>query len=146
MKIDGGCHCGAVRYEAEVEPDRVVVCHCTDCQTLSGSAFRVVVATRAGTFRLISGNLKVYVKTGDSGNQRKQTFCPDCGTPIYSAPMGDGAKVVGLRVGSIRQRDKLVPRDQYWSRSAQKWLANLPAIHKTETQPAFDDQGRFGER
>ena len=43
MKIDGSCHCGRIRYEAEVDPAKVVICHCTDCQTLSGSAFRTVV-------------------------------------------------------------------------------------------------------
>jgi hypothetical protein len=39
MKIDGGCHCGAIAYEAEVDPDRVGICHCTDCQQLTGTAF-----------------------------------------------------------------------------------------------------------
>ena len=89
MKVDGGCHCGHIRYEAEVDPDKVVICHCTDCQTLSGSAFRTVVPTNEGTFKLLSGEPKVYVKTGESGNKRVQTFCPDCGSPIYSGPVGD---------------------------------------------------------
>jgi hypothetical protein len=88
MKIDGRCHCGTIRYEAEVDPAKVVICHCRDCQTLSGSAFRTVVPTNEGTFRLLSGAPKVYVKTGDSGNRREPTFCPDCGTPIYSATVG----------------------------------------------------------
>jgi hypothetical protein len=144
MKIDGSCHCGRIRYEAEVDPARVVICHCTDCQTLSGSAFRTVVPAKEGTFRLLAGEPRIYVKTGDSGNKREQTFCPDCGTPIYSAPVGGATKVVALRVGTIRQRDRLIPGDQYWSRSAQQWLAKLPAIKKTETQPVFDAKGGFG--
>lgn len=144
MKIDGGCHCGSIRYEAEVDPAKVVICHCTDCQTLSGSAFRTVVPTDEGTFRLLSGAPKVYVKTGESGNKREQTFCPECGTPIYSAPAGVGAKVVGLRVGTIRQRDQLIPSDQYWSRSSQAWLQCLPAMKKTKKQPIFDARGGFG--
>lgn len=146
MKVDGGCHCGAIRYEAEVEPAHVVICHCTDCQTLSGSAFRTVVPTRPGTFRMLSGTPTIYVKTGDSGNKREQSFCPDCGTPIYSAPVSDdAARVVGLRVGTIRQRDQLVPGDQYWFRSAQAWLAQLPAIKTQPTQPVFSRKGTFGD-
>ncbi|MEE2981361.1 MAG: hypothetical protein VYA71_07460 [Pseudomonadota bacterium] len=43
MDVDGGCHCGHVTYQAVIEPDRVFVCHCTDCQTLSGATFRIVV-------------------------------------------------------------------------------------------------------
>ena len=50
MKIDGACHCGAVRFTAEIEPERVMVCHCTDCQVLSGAPFRAVVAARHDAF------------------------------------------------------------------------------------------------
>ena len=146
MKVDGGCHCGNIRYEAAVDPTKVVICHCTDCQTLSGSAFRTVVPTDEGTFRLLSGAPKVYVKTGESGNKREQAFCPDCGTPIYSAPPGGGAKVVGLRVGALRQREQLIPGDQFWFRSSQSWLQRLPMLKKTEKQPVFDATGRFGDR
>ena len=138
MKIDGGCYCGLIRYEAEVDPASVVICHCSDCQTFSGSAFRTVVLTKPDTFRLLAGTPKVFVKTAESGNKRQQTFCGECATPIYSAP-GDGdTKVVVLRVGSIRQRAELVPQDQYWSRSAPPWLASLPSIGKQEKQPVFN--------
>jgi hypothetical protein len=132
LKVDGGCHCGQVRYEAEVDPDGVIICHCTDCQTLSGSAFRTVVFTKEDTFKLLSGDLKIYVKTGESGRKRVQTFCPECGTPIYSGPDGDTAKVVGLRVGALGQRDRLIPNDQFWFRSAQAWLNDLANLKKTE--------------
>jgi len=143
MKVDGACHCGRIRYEAEIDPARVVICHCTDCQTLSGTAFSTVVATKPGSFVLRSGEPRIYVKQAESGNERQQAFCPDCGTPLYSAPPVTGARVFGLRVGSIRQRDQLVPTEQIWCRSAQAWLADLPAIRKTMTQPAFGPQGGF---
>jgi hypothetical protein len=83
MRIDGGCHCGAITFAAEVDPDTVTVCHCTDCQTLSGSAYRVVVLP--DRFRLLTGEPKIYVKTGESGRKRVQSFRANCGTPIYSA-------------------------------------------------------------
>jgi hypothetical protein len=146
MKVVGGCHCGSIRFEAEVDPAKVVICHCTDCQTLSGTAFRTVVPTKEGTFRLISGAPKVYVKTGESGNKREQTFCPNCGTPIYSGPVGEGAKVVSLRVGATRQRDDLIPSEQFWFRSSQAWLQQLPKIQKREKQPVFDSKGNFGDK
>ena len=93
---------------------------------------------------MLLGELKIYIKTGESGNKREQSFCPDCGTPIHSAPVGDTAKVMSLRVGTIRQRDQLIPTDQYWSRSAQSWLRDLPAIKKREKQPVLDPKGGFG--
>jgi hypothetical protein len=82
MKIDGACHCGFVAYEAEADPELTGICHCTDCQTLSGSAFRTVVSSRRGSFKLRSGEPKIYVKTAESGTKRQQAFCPNCGTNL----------------------------------------------------------------
>ena len=92
MKIEGACHCGYITYEAEIDLEKVGICHCTDCQTLSGSAFRTLAFTREGTFELLTGELKIYVKTSASGNQRPQSFCPECGTPIYSTSTEAGTK------------------------------------------------------
>lgn len=55
MKIDGGCHCGYITYAAEADPERTTICHCTDCQRLSGSAFRVVVRVAGDTFKITAG-------------------------------------------------------------------------------------------
>ncbi len=134
MRIDGRCHCGFITYEADIDPERVIICHCTDCQTLTGSAFRTAVLTREGGFRLLSGELKTYVKTGESGQRRAQTFCPECGSPIHSTAEGDGPKVYSIRVGTSRQRYELVPRAQIWCRSAQPWLADVRGLPKSETQ------------
>jgi len=60
----------AIRYEAEVDPSKVVICHCTDCQTLSGSAFPTVVPNYEGSFRLLSGTPRIYIKTAESGGRR----------------------------------------------------------------------------
>jgi len=133
MKIDGVCHCGQLRYEAEVDPLAVTVCHCTDCQTLSGSAFRTAVPVAKEDFRLLSGQLKAYTKTAESGNRRLQTFCPECGTPIYSAGPGHTG-VFYIRVGTSRQRSQLRPQLQIWSRSAQNWVTELAAVKRLEKQ------------
>jgi len=125
VKVDGGCHCGQIRYEAVVDPEKVAICHCTDCQTLSGSAYRTVAP--ASDFKLLGGRPKIYVKTADSGNQRQQGFCPECGTPIYSAPVGEAA-VYHLRVGTIRQRAQLPPKVQNWCRSALGWSMDLKGL------------------
>lgn len=143
MKIDGRCHCGHITYEAEIDPEKIMICHCSDCQTLSGSAFRTVVLTREGTFKLLSGELKIYVKTGESGTKRPQSFCPNCGTPIYSTTVGEGPKVHSIRVGTARQRDQLVPKVQLWCRSSQRWLSDLGSVSRIETQPVFGPKGEI---
>jgi hypothetical protein len=134
MKIDGGCHCGDVRFEAEIDPAEVSICHCTDCQTLTGSPFRVTVLTARANIRLAGSPPKVYVKTGDSGRKRHQYFCSDCGTPLFTAGEGDEAEVWGIRWGGIRQRRELAPRRQLWCRSAVPWLETIRRLPRHETE------------
>ena len=93
MKVQGACHCGDVSYEAIVDPARVSICHCTDCQALTGTAYRVTVPTLIRDFELRSGSPKVYIKTGDSGAKRAQAFCPRCGSPIYAHRGGESEDV-----------------------------------------------------
>ena len=127
MRIEGGCHCGYISYEAEIDPETVSICHCTDCQTLTGTAYRTNVRSLEGTFKLLAGPPKIYVKTAESGNKRAHGFCPECGTPIYSTTVSN-PKVHGLRVGTIRQRAELRPKHQGWCRSAVPWAQNLSAV------------------
>ena len=133
MKIDGSCHCGKIAFEAEVDPAAARICHCTDCQKLSGSAYRVNIAAKAETFKLLRGTPKVYIKTAESGRKRAHGFCPDCGTPIYATePVNP--KTYGLRLGSIRQRAELRPTRQIWHRSALPWSSDLSKIESIEGQ------------
>jgi len=134
MKIDGGCHCGYITYEAEVDPAQTTVCHCTDCQTLSGSAFRTVVRAPENAFKILSGEPTVYVKTAESGNKRAQAFCPRCGSPIYATSVGDGPKIYGLRAGTARQRDALIPKAQIWARSRQAWVTDIGTFRAADKQ------------
>ena len=133
MKITGGCHCDAIRYEAEVDLERVAICHCTDCQVLSGAAYRVVVPAKPGAFTLLSGEPKVYRKTAESGRQRTQAFCANCGTSIYSADPTN-TKQFSIRVGTVRERAQLIPKRQLWCRSAMNWAWNIGPIAQIETQ------------
>src|SRR5215471_21602757 len=111
MKVDASCHCGNVQYDAEINPDRVVICHCTDCQTFSSAPYRVsVVRVRPEDLRL-RGSPKTYIKTGGSGRKILLAFCGDCGTALYSTA-AEKAETFNLRIGAIKQRGALIPRAQ----------------------------------
>jgi hypothetical protein len=135
MKIDGGCSCGAIKIEGEADPEKTQVCHCTDCQTSTGTAFRVSIPVPGTTFKM-TGQPTIYVKTtADSGKPRVQAFCGTCASPIYSTTTGDGVQPsYTVRVGILRQRDQLAPRRQNWFRSARSWVLKLEAVPKNEKQ------------
>jgi hypothetical protein len=72
MEIDGACHCGYITIKGEADPQATTICHCTDCQTGAGSAFRVSVPVSGVTFKL-TGQPANYLKTSaESGNPRLQ--------------------------------------------------------------------------
>jgi hypothetical protein len=128
MHVSGACHCGAIRYEAEIDPGKVGVCHCTDCQKLSGSAFRVTVPALLGSFRLLNGTPRVYTKTAESGRLREQAFCEKCGSQLYAVSPGPEPRIYSLRVGTVDQRAQLAPQVQNWTRSRLPWIDTLPAL------------------
>jgi|SRR5580700_2925474 hypothetical protein len=131
MKIDGRCHCGGISFEAEADPGAVTVCHCTDCQRLTGSAFRANVRVPAASFVLRGGPPKSYIKTADSGNKRRHAFCGDCGTPVYACAV-ENPDSYSLRLGTITQRAAFAPRRQIWRRSALPWVDGIAAVPASE--------------
>ena len=127
MKVDGGCYCGNITFTADIDPNGVRICHCTDCQHLTGTAYRVNVTVPKDKITFSGGKAKTYTKTAESGTKRAHAFCPECGTGVYSTPVGEVTQY-GLRVGTIRQRKELKPSKQQWCRSALDWVTDLRAI------------------
>src|SRR5450432_3556730 len=99
MLIDGQCHCGRVTYEADIDPGQVSICHCTDCQSLTGSPYRVTVICSGEQIRMTGGLPKIYSKVGDNGRPRLQHFCVECGSPLFTSGEG-GPDDWGIRWGA----------------------------------------------
>jgi hypothetical protein len=128
MKIDGACHCGSISYEGEINPDNVILCHCTDCQAISGAPYRVNVPVLLEKFS-IRGEPKRYVKTGSSGARIATTFCGTCGSAIYSSAETN-PRFVYLRLGGTTQRAQLPPKRQGFCASAMPWAFDISAVPK----------------
>lgn len=81
---EGGCLCGAVRYETTGEPDRIVFCHCRFCQRATGSSFLLEAMFPRTRFRLTAGTLSRFALTSaGSGKEVVVNFCATCGTKIH---------------------------------------------------------------
>jgi hypothetical protein len=132
MKVSGRCLGGNISYRAELDPIQVTICHCSDCQMMSGSPYRVSVRVPKETFQMLCGNPKIYIKTAQSGAKRAHSFGPDCGTPVYSADLHE-LKTFSLRVGCLDKRAELPPARQIWCKSAMPWsvdLNGIPSAHQ----------------
>ena len=122
---EGGCLCGAVRYEVSWPPQSLVVCHCTDCQKQAGTAFSVVGVTARGDIA-VTGALKVYHHHGSSGQSVFRQFCAECGSPVLTdtdTARADG--IIFFKAGTLDESADLTPQAHLWTRSAQSWF-DLP--------------------
>jgi hypothetical protein len=119
-QIAGGCLCGKVRYSANTEPAFVGVCHCTDCQKFTGSAFSVIVGVPKSALK-IEGKLAAYSKTGDTGKTIERRFCPECGSSIAdeASALPDG---VMLGTGTLDDASWVKPGMEIYCDSAQSWV------------------------
>lgn len=119
-RIDGGCLCGRVRYSAEAEPAFVGVCHCTDCQRFGGSAFATVIGL-PGTALKLTGVVKTFTKTGDSGKAIHRRFCPECGSGIVEEADALPDMVI-VPAGTLDDPSWVKPASQIYCDSAQPWV------------------------
>jgi hypothetical protein len=135
MKITGECHCGAIAYEAEIDPAKVGICHCADCQTLSASAYRTIAVAPAETFKLTRNKPNEYVKVAQNGNRRVQAFCPDCGSAIYATNADGERQAYNIRLGTSHQRRDLPPQFECWTRSALPWVPENSGTKRFDENP-----------
>lgn len=132
--MEGGCQCGRVRYRLTGEPEGLVICHCSECQRQSASAFGMSLIVRKDDLALLQGELKVFTRVADSGRRLGGHFCPECGVRIYHSSDAAPDKL-RLRPGTLDNRSWLSPDRQIWTRSRQPWLAG-----ELKQIPAFEGQ------
>lgn len=128
----GGCHCGGIRYRVSAEPMFVGHCHCTDCQKITGAHMATVCAVPLDGFVLEKGTPKTYATTGDSGGKVHRSFCPECGSTLYSTADAMPAAVM-LEAGSLDDGSWLEPQMHIFMASAQPWdriAADLPQFER----------------
>ncbi len=79
MVITGGCHCGAVRYEARGDAITHALCHCSDCRRHAGAPMVGWTMYPQAAVQVTKGELKIY----QSSDQGRRHFCADCGTGLF---------------------------------------------------------------
>jgi len=134
--IAGGCACGAVRYRLTAPPKAIYICHCTDCQTLTTSAFTLSMPVDRESLEITQGQLMSWIRVPPSGNQIPQHVCKVCGVRIYSEPRA-GSPVITLRCGSLDDTTWLRPTASIWMKSKQPWVI-IP-----EDVLTYDEAGDF---
>jgi len=136
METTGACFCGRIEYRAEIDPDRIGICHCRDCQIQGGGAFRVAALVAPADFVITQGSPRSYPKTADSGRVRDQLFCGDCGTGLASMPEDPTAPgaYAAVRVITSKDFESLAPRFEVWCAARLSWLPVVDGTVRLDRQ------------
>lgn len=140
LPAEGGCACGEVRYQLTGEPVFLTICHCSECQRASGSAFGMSMRVRRVDIALVRGELKRWTRIADSGNPVGLAFCANCGTRIWHEP--SGTEFIHLKPGTLDDTSQLRPKYEGWTRRKHPWLHYDGIELSFETMPP--PRGRRG--
>jgi hypothetical protein len=133
LPAEGGCTCGAVRYRLSGEPVFLTICHCSECQRQSGSAFGMSMRMRRSDVAVIQGELKHWERGADNGNTVGLAFCGQCGTRIWHEPME--REFVHIKPGTLDDTSSLAPRYQSYTLRKHDWLELSGIELSFETMP-----------
>jgi hypothetical protein len=120
--LEGGCACGAVRYRLLSAPMFVHCCHCTSCQTETGSAFAVNALIESGRVEILAGAPEPLMIPSESGRGQQVWRCPACRVALWSNYGGAKDLLRFVRVGTLDAPGALPPNIHIYTRSKLPWV------------------------
>ena len=132
ISVPGRCRCGRVQFMLREEPIAFYLCHCTDCQAETGSAFGQSMAVRREAIDTVKGPTREHTIEGPEGRRHLMTHCGNCLTQLWGHSVGI-PQVLGLNAGSLRDAAGLTPYGNMWTRSKRPWAPLAPG-------PQYDQQ------
>ncbi len=131
MRLEGGCHCGAVRYAVTGEPAHVAICHCSDCRKSAGAPMVSWAGYKEAEVTLLAGEVTRF----NSSGVVERSFCPRCGTgPFYrNEAMLPG--LVDVQSATLDDPDMLPPKAQIQVADRLGWMEHAHELVAFERFP-----------
>jgi len=127
--IQGGCHCGAVRYALSAPPAASMICHCRTCRRVSGAPVVAWITVAPEAFAFTQGRPKRYA----SSAKVERRFCGQCGTQLTYARTDDDT-YIDIATATLDKPDAFPPTHHSWLSHGIKWVKfgdGLPAFPKS---------------
>lgn len=114
------CSCGQLTATTAGEPIRISVCHCFACQRRTGSVFGVQTRFPRDAVS-VSGRATTYLRTADSGNRIRLSFCPDCGSTVFYVVEND-PNTIAIPVGAFADPGFPTPTVSVYESRRHSWV------------------------
>ncbi|HEY1124713.1 MAG TPA: GFA family protein [Sphingobium sp.] len=122
--LQGGCQCGAIRFEVRGEPAHVALCHCADCRRAAGAPVVAWSAFPEAQFTLLAGKSAEYNSSGNA----IRSFCPTCGTGLFYRNPDMLPGLVDVQLATLDDPEALPPKVQVQTAERIGWMADLATI------------------
>ena len=134
----GRCVCADVWYELTAEPLTLLCCHCTECQTASGSSFVLSLKMPYGAVKVTQGEAKPFLRPEADGQERHVFRCPRCLAALWSERL-DSKEMITVYAGTLDESSELKPVAHIWTSDAQPWII-LPkgSLQFPENPPSLE--------
>lgn len=131
--MNGGCLCGAVRYEASRPPIEVYYCHCRVCQRAFGNVVATWAQFAADSVRITRGEPRFY----RSSDVARRGFCRSCGTQLVVIGF-EADEPIAIAVGSLDHPEDLRPEGHFGIESKVPWFNIRDNLPHTRTEDIAD--------
>ena len=121
LRYTGGCLCGSVRFVISESPTTVYACHCSDCQTASGSSFVLAMRVPHGSISVIKGDVLETIRSREDGREKKIFRCPKCLSALWGKRL-DSPEYCTVYVGTLDNSADIEPVGHIWTSDAQDWI------------------------
>ena len=136
MSLSGSCLCGSVSYRCTSEPVLAGNCHCLDCKKTSGSGYAPIFFVPESAIS-ITGEVKYYERTGNSGKTARRGFCPNCGSQLFGRPDAMPG-LIAVRAGTLTDLSQYKPQIDIFTSRAPAWDCMDPTLPKFAEMPPGD--------
>ncbi|MDX2233464.1 MAG: GFA family protein [Hyphomonadaceae bacterium] len=128
MMRTGGCHCGAIRYEAHGEAMHHALCHCADCRRSAGAPMVGWAAFPVDAVNVVKGAPVTYASSADGRRQ----FCGACGTGLFYLNAVNLPGIIDIQTATLDDPAALPAQVHIQTAERLPWMEDAQAL------PAFD--------
>ncbi len=131
VPYEGACTCGEVRYSMISKPMFVHCCHCRWCQRETGASYALNAMIETDQVQLLEGEVEITEVPTPSGKGQQMASCPKCNVVLWSHYLGAGDAIAFVRVGTLKEPDRIQPDIQIFTDSKQPWVVlsrDIPAV------------------
>jgi hypothetical protein len=131
--LNGGCHCGAIRYQISGEPVGHALCHCTDCRRTSGAPMVGWLMVKDDQLS-VTGDASIYASSQDA----RRHFCIQCGTGLFYSNDVNLPGLVDVQSATLDDPDEAPAEVHIQTADRIAWMEKAHELPQFEEYPPQD--------